>query len=413
MQRRHFLAALPALAAARTLAAMPALAAARTLAAQAPPRPARLKITDVRVIPLKAIRQAGSLEPAWNPGGRMSFEVGGGSYVEVHTDQGLVGIGPGMDPALLPPVKAQLAGKDPFDTEQHAARLRYYAAGTSYRGSASVDIALWDLIGKACGQPLYKLWGGAKEKVPAYASMIQLSAPEERARLAAQLAAGGWKAIKLRLHHPGIKEDIRTVELVRKAVGDNMEIMVDANQAQSSGNWQPGVLWDFRRALESARELERLNCYWLEEPLPRYAFDRLAELNRLVAVPLAGGENNRGMHEFLAMLREGVYDILQPESMVMEGITALRKIGVLAEAFGKQVVPHHGGGNLGTVAHLHLIASWPHAPFLELLHDPPVGDYRHRFTVMQDPPLVDKEGYVHLPQRPGLGVEINRDLIGG
>jgi L-alanine-DL-glutamate epimerase-like enolase superfamily enzyme len=112
--------------------------------------------------------------------------------------------------------------------------LRYYAAGSSYRGSAKVDIALWGLIGKACGQPLYKLWGGAKEKVPAYASLIQLSTPDERARVAGELVSQGWQAIKLRLHHPTLKVDIRTVEAVRTAVGDRVAIMVDANQAQSA-----------------------------------------------------------------------------------------------------------------------------------------------------------------------------------
>src|SRR5512142_403039 len=120
-----------------------------------------------------------------------------------------------------------------------------------------------------------------------------------------------------------MKEDLRTYEEVRKAVGDRMTIMADANQAQSSGDWQPGVLWDFRRALETARERQRLGCYWLEEPLPRYAFDQLAELNRLVEIPLAGGENNRGLHEFLWMCERGISDILQPESPVADGITAL------------------------------------------------------------------------------------------
>lgn len=201
------------------------------------------------------------------------------------------------------------------------------------------------------------------------------------------------------------------VEAVRTAVGDRVTIMVDANQAQSSGNWQPGVMWEFRRALESARELQRLNCYWLEEPLARYAFDQIAELNRLVELPLAGGENNRGLHEFQWMCERGVYDILQPEALVGNGVTGLRKVAVLAETYGKRIVPHHGGGDLGTIAHLHLVASWPHAPYLELLHDPPIGDYRHRFTIMKDPPLVDKDGFVPLPQKPGLGVEINPDLI--
>jgi L-alanine-DL-glutamate epimerase-like enolase superfamily enzyme len=371
----------------------------------------RLKISDVRVVPLRTVKEAGAIEPAWNPGGTMTFRIGGGAFTEIATADGLKGIGPGIDPALLPAVKAQLVGRDPFDLEEHSARLRYYAAGSSYRGSGAVDIALWDLVGKASGQPLYKLWGGAKDKVPAYASFIRLSTPEERAGLSRQLREEGWKAVKLRLHHASIKEDIRTVEAVRAAVGDAFDIMTDANQAQSSGNWQPGVLWDLRRAIETARELQRLNVYWLEEPLPRYSFQQLAELNRSVDVPLAGGENNRGIHEFLAMLREGVYDILQPESLVTEGISGLRKIGVLAEAFGKRVVPHHGGGNLGTIAHLHLVASWPHAPYLELLHDPPIGDYRHGFSILKDPPTLDKEGFVHVPGGPGLGVEIDPTLI--
>lgn len=397
MLRRNFLPALAALPAARSLAL--------------PKPPARMKITAVRVVRLKLIRDVGSLEPAWSPGGRMQFQIGGGSFVEIRSDQGLVGIGPGMQPDLLPAIEAQLLGKDPFDVQTNSAHLQYYASGPSYRGSAGVDIALWDLIGKACGQPLYKLWGGGKDRVPAYASMIQLSSPEDRARMAEQLLAEGWTAIKLRLHHAAMREDLRTVELVRKAVGDRMEIMTDANQAQSFDGWQPGVTWTFERAAETARKLQELRCYWLEEPLPRYSWDRLAELNRLVEIPIAGGENNRGLHEFLGLLRDNVFDILQPECMVLNGVTLPRKIGVLAEAFGKRIVPHHGGGDLGTIAHLHLIASWPHSPYIELLHDPPIGSYRHRFSIMSNPPLVDREGFMPLPQGPGLGVEIRRDWI--
>ena len=131
------------------------------------PKPATsVKITDIRIPQLKLIRDVGSIEPAWNPGSSMSFKIGGGSFVEVHTDQGLIGIGPAMPPDLLPAVKAQLIGKDPFDIETHSARLRYYAGGSAYRGTAGVDIALWDLMGKACGQPLYKLWGGGRDRVP-------------------------------------------------------------------------------------------------------------------------------------------------------------------------------------------------------------------------------------------------------
>ena len=264
-------------------------------------------------------------------------------------------------------------GQDPFEVEQHAHTLRYYTRSAPYRGVAGIDIALWDIIGKACDQPLYKLWGGGKDKVAAYASMVRLSTIEERVELVTQLAAEGWQAIKLRLHYPTMAEDLRLVSQVIEAVGDKMAVMVDANQAQSSGTWQPGLQWDYRRALETAVALSDMGCYWLEEPLPRYAFNDLAKINEVISMPLAGGENNPGLHEFVQMLEQDVYDVLQPESMVSGGITTLRKVGVLAEAFGKKVVPHHGGRNLGTVAHLHLVASWPHSPYLEVLHDPPIG----------------------------------------
>jgi D-galactarolactone cycloisomerase len=373
--------------------------------------PPRLRITHARLVPLKTVREAGSLEPAWDPRGRMAFRIGGGNHLEVHTDQGLVGIGPAMDASLLPIVNEQLAGQDPFEIETHAARLRYYGRGRLRRGTAGVDIALWDLIGKATGQPLYKLWGGEKERVLPYASTIQLSTPERTPSLAGELLDEGWKAIKLRLHHVTLEEDIRTAEAVRAEVGDRMEIMADANQAQSPGTWQPGVRWELARAVETARELERLRYAWLEEPLPRYAFDLLGELNRLVELPIAGGENNSGLHEFRWMLERDVYDVLQPDSLVSGGVTELRKIGFLAEAFGKRVVPHHGGGGIGTIAHLHLVAAWPHAPYLELLHDPPIGSYRHRFAIFRNPPTVDATGHMSVPQGPGLGVEIDPDLI--
>jgi D-galactarolactone cycloisomerase len=371
----------------------------------------RLKITDVRLYQLRTVETVGHIEPAWDKGRQMPITVGGGSVVEVFTDEGITGIGPGFDPSLLPVIRNHMLDQDPFDTERHLAVLRYYAAGLPYRGVAGFDIALWDIIGKACGQPLHKLWGGGKDRVSAYASMVLLSTPEARADLAQQLHAEGWQAMKLRLHHPTMAEDLRTVTAVRQATSEDFTIMVDANQAQSTGNWQPGLLWDYARALNTARELDQLGCYWLEEPLPRYAFADIARLNAAVAMPIAGGENNRGVHEFLQMLQDNVYDILQPEGMVSGGLSEMRKIGVLAEAFGKKCVPHHGGRGLGTVAHLHLVASWPHAPYLEVLHDPPIGHYRHGFAILENPLVVESDGCIAVPQGPGLGVELDRSLI--
>jgi L-alanine-DL-glutamate epimerase-like enolase superfamily enzyme len=379
-----------------------------------PASSSQLKITDIRLVHLRTIEDLGFIEPAWDVGGQMRFTRGGGAIVEVHTDEGIMGIGPAVAEMLLPNLRRHLIGKDPFAVEEHAAVLRYYASGAPhYLGVAGVDIALWDIMGKACNQPLYKLWGGGRERVPAYASMVRLSTVEERVALATQLADEGWQAIKLRIHAATLREDVELVSRVIDAVGSRMTVMVDANQAQSSGTWQPGVQWDARRALETARELDRLGVYWFEEPLPRYAFKELAAINHQVAMPLAGGENNPGLHEFVQMVEQGVYDVLQPESMVLGGITNLRKVGVLGELHGKKVVPHHGGRGLGTIAHLHLTASWAHAPYLELLHDPPIGEYWQGFSILTNPPVVDKHGFVAVPQGPGLGVEIDRDLMMG
>ena len=363
-------------------------------------------ITDVKVVPLKLIEEVGRMEPAWDKGGSMSFNRGGGSFTEVHTDEGFVGIGPGMDPFVLKSVREILIGEDPFEVNRLSQRLKYYVPTLPYRGTAGADIAIWDIIGKSSGQPLYKLWGGSSNKKMPYASMILLSNPKERAELAASLASEGWKAIKLRLHHETMGEDIQTVESVREAVGDSMEIMVDANQAQSSGKWQPGVIWDFRRARETAIELQDLGVYWLEEPLSRFAFDDLSKLNNSIAMPVAGGENNSLLHEFRDMLERNVYDVLQPESMVLDGITSLLKIGTLAEVFNKKIVPHHGGGDIGVIAHLHLVAAWENAPYLELLNDPPIGSYVHKFSIFENSPTVE-DGWISVPEGPGLGIRID------
>lgn len=370
-----------------------------------------IKVTDVKIVNLRTVKHVGSIEPAWSPGRQSPFNIGGGSFTEVHTDAGITGIGPGMHPMLLDGVKEYLVGRSAFAVEDHASALNYYVQNLHYQGTAGVDMALWDIIGKAANLPLYKLWGGEKEKIIPYASMVVLSTPEERADQARSLQEEGWQAMKLRLHHESIADDIRTVEAVRDAVGQDFTIMVDANQAQSSGTWQPGVTWNFKRAYETAVELQDLDVYWLEEPLARYNFDGLAELNAKVEMRIAGGENNPGLHEFVQMCEQDTYKLLQPESMVMNGMTNLRKVGVLAELYGKEVVPHHGGGNIGVIAHQHLVASWRHAPFMELLHDPPIGHYRYKFSIMANAPEIDSDGFMPLPTRPGIGVEIDPDLI--
>lgn len=371
-----------------------------------------LIIRDVRIHRLRVIEDVGELDLAWSPGDKLMFQRGGGSFIEIETEDGLTGIGPETDERFLPMLKRCLVGKDALQVEQLSAQLRYYLpAGTYYQQVGCVDIALWDLVGKAAGMPLHSLWGSSQRRLTPYASMVRLSSPEERADMAVHLKEQNWRAIKLRLHHETLAEDIRTVQKVREAVGEDMIIMIDANQAQSKSEWQPGVIWDYQRAEDTARALQDLNCEWLEEPRPRFAFDELARLSASVEIPIAGGESNEYPHEFQQMCEKDAYGILQPECLVMDGITALRKVGALAEKYGKKIVPHNGYGKLAMIAHMHLVASWPHAPYLEVVHDPPIGDYRHFLSMLTDPPLVEPDGLMSLPDGPGLGVAIDRDLI--
>jgi len=246
--------------------------------------------------------------------------------------------------------------------------------------------------------------------VAPYASMLRLSTPEERADIAAKYKAQGWQAIKYRCSFPTMKEDIRLVEMARKAVGDDWGIMCDANKATLNYASQKGVAWDLTRAIETAKEYQRMNVYWLEEPLPRYDFDGLAELNRQIEMKLAGGEGNRGIHEFRTLLEKGCFDIVQPEVM-LEGPTHLRKIAVIAESMNKMCIPHVGDSRLGTVCDLHLVASWPNAPYLEIFNDVPIGNYEYPFEIFENPLKLDRDGYFNLPQGPGLGMTIKKEFI--
>lgn len=400
LPRRDFLSGLTALAAVPLLSGIKALAAGR------------IKITEVRIQPIKLEKDVGSFVDYI--GRTLSYRIGGGNIVEVHTDQGLVGIGPDLQPTQLKAMNAFLVGKDPFDIDLLGERLYEMAGaggGVGYgRGGASVEIALWDLIGKATGQPLYKLWGGSKHKVTPYSSMFRLQTPEQRAEVAVELKEQGWTAVKFKAHYPDMKSDIRLAEAVRKAVGDDFGIMIDANKAGLNFASAHGVPWDFTRAYETAKAYQDVNVYWLEEPLPRYDFAELAELNRLLTMKLAGGEDNHGLHEFRWLLEQGCFDIVQPEIMA-EGPNLLRKVAILADSMNKYIVPHLGDGRLGTVCNMHLNASWPNAPYLECSNEIPIGGYESGYAMFENPIKLTKDGHFELPDAPGLGMTVRKDLI--
>lgn len=368
-----------------------------------------MKITDIQVLQLDGPELARPMKPAWAPGSE--WRRWGGTIVKVFTDDGIVGIGsPGyaVSPLIESWIKPQLIGTDPFALEQHARIFRN--AGTAW----GVEIALWDIIGKACGQPVYKLWGGMRDRMPAYASFIEVGSGQQRSDDVATVRAQGWRAAKLRIHDQTLKQDIAQVEAVRKTIGDDFTLMVDANQAQQPGTLQPeqGPVWHYERALHTARELQRLGVYWLEEPLGRYDFDNLTRLADSVDILIAGGENNVGLHEYRWLIDRNCYDVLQPEAMVGETLSQIRKACAYAEMHQKLCAPHHGGGGLGFIAHLHLCAATPNCPYVEVFHDP-AGFNSDLFQwYLTEPVKVDtSDGCMALPQKPGFGVELDEEKI--
>ena len=369
-----------------------------------------MKIKDIRLSKIKLVEYLGEVEPAWSPGSKVKSNIGGTDFVEIELENGEIGIGPGCDPTILNDSKEYLIGKNPTDVIDHFKFLIYKTRNIPYRGLAGIDIALWDLKGKVENKSVSEMLGRKKNYLIPYASLVILSDPEERGEMAKKLFDEGWKAIKVRLHHNESSLDVETVEKVIENSMGKMDILVDANQAQSSYPWQPGIIWDLNRAKKMNEIMYDLGCYWLEEPRPRFNYQELSELVSMQKTRIAGGENNTVISDFHQMIDKNTYDVLQPESMVLGGITPLIEIGTLSIKNKKEIVPHHGGGDIGVVAHMHLLSTWDNAPYCEILNDPPLSSYKNKFYIFNEK-LNVVEGKIAVPNSPGLGISIKEDLV--
>lgn len=376
-----------------------------------------MRITDLELIAPRGPRLPVVAHPAYKPGTPQE-RFSGGVIVKISTDEGITGLGAlGESLESIAAIfeewlKPRLIGKDPFAVEQHAGVLRM--ANCCY----GLEIALWDVIGKACGQPVYKLWGGYRDEVPAYASFIEVRTAEQRAEDVLRAREQGWRAVKLRTRAWEMKDDVAQVAAVRRALGEpgndrDVLIMCDANQAEQPGNphHAPGPVWSEQRALQTAREFDRLGVYWLEEPLSRYDFAGLSRLAAAADLYIAGGENSVGLHELQWMIERDCVDVVQPEVLVTDGVSQILKICGLAELHHKLVAPHNGGGGIGMLAHLHLLAAIPNGSHLEVFHDPPCITSDLFQWYFAEPLRVDPAGYFHLPQKPGFGIELDWNKI--
>jgi L-alanine-DL-glutamate epimerase-like enolase superfamily enzyme len=336
--------------------------------------------------------------------------------VSLETDAGITGhtaAHAGLEAAVTVErfVAPYLIGQDPMRIERLTGILR--DAEILGPPSYFMEVALWDIVGKQAGLPVYLLWGGAQDRVRAYCATAELRSPEQRVEDVHRVISEGYRGVKLRFHHDDVRDDLKVVEAIRKAVGDRIEIMIDANQAGIEPGLSAHRIWGFQRALAVARELEQLGVNWLEEPLTRYDHDGLARLrDRLDRIRIAGGEDNHGLHEFKQLIDRGCFDILQPDALLSEGVFQLRKVAAMAEAANLEIAPHTWGNGMGLLANLHLAAASPNCGWLEFPHDPPSGyTASARDQMLRDSLQIDANGDVAVPDLPGFGFLLDEDRI--
>ncbi len=337
--------------------------------------------------------------------------------VRVATDTGLVGWGECFRRARVVAkatieglFRPLLLGADPLDRATLHRRMLAAGAVAGPLGAlapavAGVDIALWDLAGKALSVPIWRLLGGrVRDRVPCYASSLRRDLPPvEEARRVADLAADGWRAYKLHgaipgaIDHPADRT-LETVRAIRAAVGDAVELLVDVNGAYS-----------VHRAIAVGRQLEELGVSQFEDPVAPQDHAGLARVAAALTLPVASGESHYTHWEFRDLILEGQVDILQPDVVKAAGLTELEKIAALASAFHTPMTVHNTQPTICTAAHLHFCAVHPHLAYPAEYNIEPVS-IRDRWPILATP-LVPVDGYLAVPDGPGLGVEVDEALV--
>ncbi len=336
---------------------------------------------------------------AWDPNPRRSHTS---TIVRVQAGD-FEGVGSGDTMLGFAGHEELFIGQDPFAIERHVQildNLQFH-----YGRMWPLEIALWDLMGKITGQPLWRLLGGSSPKVPVYASTGVWRPLEERCEHAKMLKSLGFPALKLRFQADDSREDIQMVRAVREAIGPDMHILVDANCAWRMP-WDVARPWDFKTAVTVTNALAEIGVYWLEEPLHRHDYRGLAALRRRSKIRIAGGEGNRAFAEFREYLQHGSYDVYQPDVAWSTGILRAKQLASEVNAAGNIYSPHTWGDGLVLLANLQVSAAVAHAPFIEFPYDPPTWTPERRDFILPQP-IRAKNGFVTLPDKPGLGVEID------
>ena len=369
-----------------------------------------MKITDVEAI---VLRQA-----VVNEG------IADGSQddlvVRIHTDEGITGIGevdssPELVQALVQAPSSHavavslrdvLIGEDPMDVERlwqkmYRGLIYFGRRGIAIHAISGLDIALWDIKGKALGKPVFELLGTPhRDRVRAYASMLMPDTTEEVTEAITALKEQNFTAVKLGWGPLGkdSRQDVALAAAAKEAAGDGVEIMIDSGL---------GYVADAKRAIEVAREYEQIGIYWLEEPFEPDEYEAYAELADAVDIRVTAGEQDSTWWGFRELIDRAHVDLVQPDVTRCGGITETLRIAELAYSQGKETVPHAWKSGIIKAASLHCNAVMPDGIWQEYcVADTPIAK---TLTVQRLP--IEADGCVAVPTTPGLGVDLDDDVL--
>ena len=335
--------------------------------------------------------------------------------IRLKTDDGLEGFGLGSSRLLIKGaaemfnegLKEIIIGEDALAperlyekifsiTHQKMAFLKEWSRNGLLITSAAIDLAMWDILGKASGQPLFRLFGGYREEVPCYVTCAYYRDGKDLGELREEmemLKAQGHRAFKAKIGGASLDEDMARLRVIREVIGDEDELMLDVNGA-----------WDLPTAIEGARLLKEIRPRWLEEPV-RWFDDRreLRILARKTDIPLSAGESEQTGHGVRALLEEQAIDIVQFDCTRMGGFTMGRKLTALAELSHVEIAPHHD-----CFIHAHIVAASPAGCIVESFTDPERDPLQAE--LFENPPRIEN-GTLYLNDAPGLGLTLSEDAI--
>ena len=367
-----------------------------------------MKITDVRAYPT-SFPIAAANRVALGIGTAIKRDA---VIVKVTTDEGIVGWGEAhhgrahtaVAKLIETTLRQLVVGMDPHDVNGVWDRMYRFQLASHGMGAGAclamsgIDMALWDIRGKALGLPLYRLLGGRRKAIPAYAGGVSLGyqPPSQLVEEARKSVDGGYKAIKLRVGDSP-KADIERIRAVRQAFGDGLTILTDANIGYR--------VEDVRRVMPA---MDELGIGWLEEPFPAHDYRSYATARGFSSVPLAAGENHFTRFEFSRLIEEESVDIIQPDLSKSGGITECMRIAAMASAYKLQVHPHSSMTGLNHAATIHFLAAIDNGGYFE-------GDVsrsnKFRDELVSNPGEIDRDGNVWPLEAPGLGLEVDEAFL--